>query len=195
MREAREGRRAARAEGNCFSGPAEPGNRHMGPGSRAPRRKASDGSEAGACSKLCGLMDQQVLLTSVPRPYHECLPLRWSPNICLTPPTIPLSFKGAEQVCGALMQIPPRKDPGLALLRAENAHCTSQGICLRQPLGAWAGSAETRVLRQSPTWPLHFRNRVRHPHSEMALEHWQERRHVQISFKLNMWRAVERKVF
>lgn len=71
MREAQEGRRVARAVGNCSSGPAEPGIWHVRPRSRRPRRKAGDRSEAGGCSKLRGLKDQQVLLTSVPRPHSR----------------------------------------------------------------------------------------------------------------------------
>lgn len=102
-----------RAEGNCFSGPAEPGIGTWGPGP-GRRRKASDVVRGRGVQQAvwphgpAGPVDisAPTLLTSV-------CSLRWSPNTCLTP-TAPELGRGRTRACGACAHL-PRKDLCLAL--------------------------------------------------------------------------------
>lgn len=55
----------------CPSGPASQGMGTLGPDPRGLAERPLTAQRPGGCSKLRGLTDQQVLLTSVPQPHSR----------------------------------------------------------------------------------------------------------------------------
>lgn len=144
---------------------SEPGDGHVGARSQGPRRKAADGSEARGLQQAAwphgpaGPVDisAPTPLTSVHLSDGVLTPVsfsHWQVDGERCHPATPPSSEGAEQ-CGLWGPAAHllRGDRGLALLRAQNPHCTSQGICSQSP-GAGRAQWVTCVLRWGRTGPL-----------------------------------------